>query len=241
MRNRSFVPFIVLLNLCTIPVQVCAETIALIGTGEVSEALGPRFAELGHIVIFGSRSPERDEVRELVRRSGENASATTAVEAASKADIVMLNVPWSVAEEVTVNLGDLSGKIILDPINPRVVAGDGFRDYPTHTSNAERIQNLAPTAFVVKAFNTMSTETMIDPDLYDHPITIPIVGNDAAAKAKVTHLLESMGYEVVDVGPVQFAHIVEGLYLIRANAREQMDQAFEYHFLKRQSAARPEH
>lgn len=86
----------------------------------------------------------------------------------------------------------------------------------------------------------MSTETMIDPDLYGHPITIPIVGNDAAAKIRVTGLLEGMGYEVVDVGPVRFAHVVEGLYLIRANARELLDQAFEYHFLKREGAPETE-
>lgn len=79
----------------------------------MSEALAPRFAELGHTVIFGSRSPDRDEVRELVRRAGENASAATPAEAASQADIVMLNVPWSVAEEVAMSLGDLSGKIVL--------------------------------------------------------------------------------------------------------------------------------
>ena len=35
------------------------------------------------------------------------------------ADIVLLAIPWDVAEDVLVSLGDLSGKIIIDPVNPR--------------------------------------------------------------------------------------------------------------------------
>jgi lactate dehydrogenase-like 2-hydroxyacid dehydrogenase len=33
------------------------ETIAVIGTGRVGSALGPRLADLGHPVIYGSRDP----------------------------------------------------------------------------------------------------------------------------------------------------------------------------------------
>ena len=153
----------------------------MIGTGDVSRAFGPRFAELGHQVVYGSRTPERADVQEMLRATGDGASAALPADAAAQAEIVMLNVPWSVAEEVVLGLGDLSGKIVIDPINPRVVDEDGYRNYPTYTSNAERIQNLAPRAFVVKAFNTISADTMVDPDVTGHPVTIPIVGNDVAA------------------------------------------------------------
>ena len=118
------------------------ETIALIGTGGVSRAFGPRFAELGHEVVYGSRTPERDDVREMVQATGDGASAALPADAAAQADIVMLNVPWSVAEEVAPGLGDLSSKVLIDPINPRVVGEDGYRDYPTYTSNAERILDM---------------------------------------------------------------------------------------------------
>ena len=213
-----------------------AETIALIGTGDVSRAFGPRFAELGHQVVYGSRTPERTDVQEMVRSTGDGASAALPADAAAQADIVMLNVPWSVAEEVMLGLGDLSGKIVIDPINPRVVDEDGYRNYPTYTSNAERIQNLAPRAFVVKAFNTISADTMVDPDVTGHPVTIPIVGNDAAAKETVIGLAEALGYEAVNLGPVRYAHVVEGLYLLRTNARDLRGDHFEYHFQRRENA-----
>jgi predicted dinucleotide-binding enzyme len=135
------------------------------------------------------------------------------------ADIILLAIPWEVAEDVLVSLGDLSGKIIIDPINPRVEDEQGFRDYPSLISNAERMQALAPRSMVVKAFSTFSSSTMIDPSLADHPVTVPLAGNDADAKARVAEICEALGFEAIDFGPVQYAHIIEGLYLMRANAR----------------------
>ncbi len=211
------------------PAGVSAETIAMIGTGEVGSALGPRLASLGHQIVYGSRSPEREDVRVLVAATGAGASATTPAEAARQADIVLIGLPWDVAEEVVIGLGDLSGKIIIDPINPRVVGEDGFADYPTYTSNAERIQNLAPNAYVVKAFNTISVNTMIDPSVLGFPVTIPLAGNDSEAKAVVAEICEALGFATLDFGPVRYAHILEGLYLLRSNSRL-YDQHFEWSF-----------
>ncbi len=165
----------------------------------------------------------------MVAATGAGASAATPAEAARQADIVLIGLPWDVAEEVVLGLGDLSGKIIIDPINPRIVGEDGFADYPTYTSNAERIQNLAPDARVVKAFNPISVNTMIDPSVLGFPVTIPLVGNDAEAKAVVAELCEALGFETLDFGPVRYAHILEGLYLLRANSRL-YDQHFEWSF-----------
>ena len=224
-----------LLVLTALPLAGRSETIALIGTGDVSAAFGPRLAQLGHQVIYGSRTPDRPDIREMLQATGNGATAALPGEAAAQADIVMINVPWSVAEEVVLGLGDLAGKIIIDPINPRIVDEDGYRNYPTYTSNAERIQNLAPQAFVVKAFNTISSDTMIDPDVLGYPVTIPIAGNDAAAKQTVAGLAEALGYEAVDVGPVRYAHIVEGFYLLRSNARDLLGDHFEYHLRRRET------
>ncbi len=145
----AFISALVILAGFATPVGVSAETIAMIGTGQFGSALGPRLASLGHEIVYGSRSPDREDVRALVAATGEGASATTPSAAASQADIVVIALPWDVAEEVVRGLGDLSGKIIIDPINPRIVGEDGLADYPTYTSNAERIQNLAPNAKAV--------------------------------------------------------------------------------------------
>ena len=43
-----------------------ADTIAIIGTGNVAGALGPEFAAQGHDIVYGSRDPSREEVTSLV-------------------------------------------------------------------------------------------------------------------------------------------------------------------------------
>jgi hypothetical protein len=195
-----------------------AETVAMIGTGNVGAALGRRFAENGHKIVYGSRDPSAADVRELVAVTGNGAVATTQADAAAQADIVILAIPWSAAEDVVRALPDLRGKIVVDPTNPRVTADDGFADYPIADSNAERIARLAPGAHVVKAFSTLGAETMLDPKLAGGPVTVPIVGDDRAAKARIAALTREIGLEAVDVGPLRHARIIEGLHYLRANA-----------------------
>jgi NADPH-dependent F420 reductase len=211
--------------LATVP--AAAETVALIGTGNVSSALGQRFAEHGHTIVYGSRNPTAADVRELVATTGRGAVAVTPAEAAARSDIVVLAVPWSAAEDVVRSLGELRGKIIVDPTNPRVMASDGFADYPIEDSVAERIARLAPDAHVVKAFNTLGAETMLDPEVANGPVTIPLVGDDRAAKARVATLAREIGLEAVDVGPLRHARIIEGLHYLRANA---LGGRINYHF-----------
>jgi NADPH-dependent F420 reductase len=204
-----------------------AETVALIGTGNVGSALGQRFAEKGHQVFYGSRDPTAEDVRELVAATGHDAAALAPAEAAARGGIVVLAVPWSAAEDVVRSLGDLRGKILVDPTNPRVMASDGFADYPIEGSNAERIARLAPGAHVVKAFSTLGAETMLDPQVAQGPVTVPIVGDDRAAKERVAALAREIGLEAVDVGPLRHARIIEGLHYLRANA---LGGRINYHF-----------
>jgi predicted dinucleotide-binding enzyme len=213
---------------CATAGPVLAESIAIIGTGRVAAALGPKFAGLGHKVIYGSREPTRNEVRELVAATGANASAASPLDAVRGADIVVLAVPGTAVEPVVMSLGDLSGKIIIDPTNPTRRGADGLTEHAVATSNAEIIQGLAPRAHVVKAFNTLSAQTMADPKSAGGPVTIPLVGNDAAAKATVTKLVEGLGFEAMDLGPVRYADVVEGMLVVWINARGQ-GRAFDYY------------
>jgi len=125
-----------------------AAKIAVIGTGNVGSALGPEFAALGHTIVYGSRTPTEKDVQDLVAKTGHGATATTQPEAVKGADIVVLAVPGNLAVDITKSLGDLSGKIILDPTN--VVNRNTSDGYANHGvpggSNAELIQAAAPGA-----------------------------------------------------------------------------------------------
>jgi len=209
-----------------------AERITIIGTGDVAGALGPEFAAQGHEIVYGSRDPNRSEVRELVARTGQNAAATTQSASIADADIVVLAVPGRLAASIAADLGDLSGKIIIDPTNNYV--RDEVPRLATATSNAEAIQAVAPGAHVVKAFNTLNWRHMVDPDSSGGPLTIPLVGNSAAAKEKVAQIVAGMGLEPIDLGPIQNARYVEGMLVLWMHARMH-GNAFDYH-LRRAAA-----
>ena len=198
-----------------------ADTIAIIGTGNVANVLGPGFAGLGHDIVYGSREPARGDVQELVQRTGAGATVRLPADAVRDADIVVLAVPGTVVAEVVESLGDLSGKIIIDPTNPTRTNEQGLRISAVATSNGEIIQQLAPDAFVVKAFNTMGTPTMGNPEAFNAPIAVPLVGNDTAAKETVAELARGIGLEPQDVGPIRFSRTVEGMLLLLIYARGQ--------------------
>ena len=113
--------------------SVMADTIAVIGTGNVGGALGPEFAAQGHDIVYGSREPERADVQELVARTPGNAAVALPTEAVIGADIVVLAVPGGVAEAAVGSLGDLSGKIIIDPTNRVAPGDDGYFDLTAET------------------------------------------------------------------------------------------------------------
>jgi predicted dinucleotide-binding enzyme len=206
-----------------------ADTIAVIGTGDVGGALGPEFAAQGHTIIYGSRDPERGKVQDLVAKTGELASATTPAEAAAQADIVVLAVPGLLVEEITRSLGDLSGKIIIDPTNPLERRMNRL-EHAVDTSNAEIIQAAAPGAYVVKAFNTLNWRTMVDPESAGGPVSIPLVGDNGRAKDKVAELVSGMGLEPIDVGPLRDARWVEGMLILWINNRFGGKRpSFDYH------------
>lgn len=228
---------ILLLTLCLSlpPVGVAAEEtgprerIAIIGTGNVGAALGQRWGTLGHEIIYGSRDPGAARLAELVAASGPAARAATPAAAAASADIVVLAVPWTVAEEALVSLGDLAGRVIIDPINPsRFVDG---RVELGHPGLAERLASLAPEASLVKALNTTSYRNMLEPPATD-PITVPLAGDDEQAVTRVARLVAELGLLPRAVGPLYNARYLEamGNLYIYVNVFQRPEPRLEYRF-----------
>ncbi len=207
------VPIFLSVTLAAIPTDSYSqdrESVAVIGTGDMGNSLGPKLAEIGYRVIYGSRDPTRESVQDLVERTGAGASATTQKEAAQAADIVLLAVPWPPMEQVAQNLGNLDGKIVIDASFPFRQAEDGYPESMVETSSAEMIQGWNPGAKVVKW--SLPTAQYIDQPLGlgQRPVNF-IAADDREAKEKVAMMAAQIGQDPVDAGPLRFSRAIEGM------------------------------
>lgn len=214
--NRKTTSFI-----CTVAMlvaaNVCADekgVVAVIGTGDMGDSLGPRFAELGYRVVYGSRSPDSEKVSALVEMTGNGASAAKQREAAAQGDIVLTLVPWPAMETVAQNLGDLSGKIVIDVSMPFTQGDDGYPLHLLETSSAEMIQEWNPRARVVKAFATLGSQVIDDPMEAGGIVSVPIASDDKEAKEAVARIVAAMGLDPVDFGPLRMAREIEIMQII---------------------------
>jgi len=207
------------------------ETVAVIGTGDMGDSMGPRFAGLGYRVVYGSRNPESDRVQALVKKTGKNVSATTQMEAAQQADIVLLLVPWPPMETVAQNLGNLDGKIIIDVSMPFEQGDDGYPKHLLKTSSAEMIQGWNPGAKVVKTFGTMGSHLIDDPMAEKGVVSIPVASDHKDAKERVAGIIKSIGLDPVDFGPLRMARQIENMQMIYMIPLSQnRPENWEFHF-----------
>ena len=185
--------------------------VAIIGTGDMGDSLGPRFAELGYSVVFGSRHPEGEKAQAVSQQTGPNARVTTQRAAAQAGDIVVLAVPWPAMETVAQNLGSLDGKIVIDISMPSDAADDGYYKSMVETSSAEMIQQWNPGARVVKTFATQASYVIDDPGVVGGPVSIPIASDDREAKEQVANIIMAMGLDPIDAGPLRMSRELEAL------------------------------
>ena len=109
------------------PIEVVV-TIAIIGTGNVGSALARGWSRAGQRVVLGVRDRSAPNLMTLARQT--SAEVKPPAEAAEIADVVVLALPWQVAEGAVKALGEPQGKIVIDCMNPlamRRQAGTGPR------------------------------------------------------------------------------------------------------------------
>lgn len=181
--------------------------IAIIGTGNVGNALAKGFGKSGHEIHMGSRDPGK-------KKSPFGFKIEGSKEAVIWSDIAVLAVPHHVSGEVISSIGPDSfrGKIVLDVTNalgPNMDLAIGCT-----TSAAEELAKMLPGAKVVKAFNTVFAALQSTGRLGDNKITLFVAGDDKKAKETVMHLGEEIGFDPVDAGPLKSARYIEPMAIL---------------------------
>lgn len=185
--------------------------LAIIGGGNVGGTLGTAWAQKeGHEIFFGVRNPTSDQTQAVVRNLSGKAEAGTPAQAAAFAQFIVLTTPWNAVEGAIRSMGDLNGKIILDATNPLAIGPDGLALEIGHSISAgEKVQGWAKGASVFKTLNTTGFGNMADPVFRDVKSVMFVAGDDAANRPKVVELVASLGFEVVDAGPLRNARLLE--------------------------------
>jgi predicted dinucleotide-binding enzyme len=181
-------------------------TIAIIGAGNVGQALAKAFLREGESVFLGVSDPAR--YRSVVSALGPAARLGSVAEAVAAAEVAILAVPYEAAGTVAGSIPDWQGKVLVDATNP-LAPGLAGLSVGTTTSGAEEVARLARNARVVKAFNTTGAENMENAAYPGARPFMPVCGDDASARATVIALATRIGFDAVDLGDLRSARYLE--------------------------------
>jgi NADPH-dependent F420 reductase len=190
--------------------------IAVIGAGNIGGALGTAWAKAGHAIIFGVRDVNKPELKSLCAQIG--ATAAPSAEAARQGDVVVLALPWNTAEGAVKSLGDLTGKVVIDTMNPLVMTEGALGlDRGFTTSAGETVASWLPGTKVVKTFNQVGANMMTQAHRFETRPVMFLAGDDDAAKRTVSQLVGEIGFEPLDAGGLKQARILEPLAMVWIN------------------------
>jgi len=179
--------------------------IGMIGSGRMGGAVGLRFAEAGHEVLFSSRHPE--DLADLVARAGSTARAGLPAEAAEFGEVVFIAVPYGALPDVgRDHAARMRGKIVIDCGNPRADRDGPMADEAISKGTGVASAEYLPGVRLVRAFNTLSFR-MVERDAHRDGalIGVPIAADDPEALEVTVGLVRDAGFDPVVVGGLERA------------------------------------
>ena len=205
--------------------------IGIIGAGNVGGTLGRGLRAAGHEVAFAVRDPQDAKHDGL---KGDGSRVVGLGDVVEGADAVILATPWSAAQSALEAAGDFGGTPLLDatnPIGPGFVLTHGHED-----SGGEQVARWAPTARVVKIFNTTGVENMAEPGYPGGAAAMLYAGDDDAACEVAHTLAEALGFEPARLGALREARLLEPVAMtwIRLAIMQGQGRGFAFGFLRRQ-------
>lgn len=176
------------------------------GSGAEGSGLAARWAHAGHLVMIGSRNADKarqaaDELNRLLGASRVASDQNKA--AASKADVVVLTVPFSAQMPTVRELKDvLGGKILVDVTVPLVPPKVSTVQLPPGGSCVVAVQKeLGSDVRVVSAFQNVSAHKLKKLN-ETTACDVLVCSDDAEARRAVIGLARDAGLRGIDAGPL---------------------------------------
>jgi len=211
---------------------VISTKIAVIGgTGDEGYGLALRWARHGHEVIVGSRDADKakaaaSKIQSTIGGSS-RVSGLVNQDAASKADVVVVTVPFGALADTIKSLKTSikPGQIVVNVTVPleTAVGGSATRTVQVWDGSAGEFtaRFLPKGTKLVSAFNNISAESLNDLSK-QVDCDVLVCGDDADAKKVVLDLAKAIpGVRGVDAGPLSNSRTVEQLtaFLVSMNIR----------------------
>lgn len=176
--------------------------IAIIGSGNVGGALAQQWIKAGHTVLIGAKFPLSDKNINLATKIGEDKFA--AIENAVKqSEVILIATPPTAIFEVLEQMGDVSGKILIDATNSVMKTPEPYKT--VYHCLADKT-----VAEVVKCFNTTGFENMLNPSYNGEGIDMFMAGDSNNAKAVAKQLALDCGFSTcIDFGKADKVELLE--------------------------------
>lgn len=185
--------------------------IGIMGAGNMGTAFAHRLAAADHEIAIAAR--ELDEARKVANQVGHRLRAVPREELAEGTDLLILATPYGASVDALRAVRHTDGKTVIDISNPLNQDMSGLVLGHT-TSAAEEIQRAVPGVKIVKAFNTVFSAVLGAQSGGDSKVQVFYAGDDAGAKDTVRRLIDSIGFEPVDAGPLANARYLEPLGML---------------------------
>lgn len=187
------------------------------GTGSLGAALAKRWVQAGRTVLIGSRTSEKaaETAAQISADTGVNVSSGSNAEVASKADIIVVTVPFAAQAATLADIqAVVQGKIVVDTTVPLVPPKVMRVQLPEEGSAALKAAALLGdgvtmvSAFHNVAAHKLATDAAINCD-------IMVFGDVKAARSEVVRLANEAGLRGVHAGSLSNSVAAEALTSIQ--------------------------
>jgi predicted dinucleotide-binding enzyme len=177
-------------------------TVAILSVGGIGLPIARLWSRAGHELLLGSRHP--DQLRTRIEPYAITGEPTTLVDAAARADVVLLAVPYPALTEVIDHVGPaLADTIVIDATNPMGLSTDGhiISTLGEECTSGEKTARLLPHSHVVRAFSHVMEELLWPRGTAQREFWgMAVAGDDPASMQIVKSLVSDAGFAPVDIG-----------------------------------------